>query len=342
MLRRSFLSGAVAFLATPSIITTSTRALADIGPAAAPSGVFEVSANISGYRVDSIREHSINGYWVRGRKELVAVDAFWRIPEVHEALENLPTATGLSVGDLSLIMITHPHSDHYGGLTTYRQATENATAITSETAHRVIRNDEHGFYANRLEDMPQDIPPEIPVPSAGIRHNISIDAAGFEVVPSLYRGNEAIETAVLYLVEDGVLFTGDLVNSKTTPVLYQGGLDGWIDQLKSLRSDFPNARMIAPGHGAPGDFDELVTEQIRYLTTFSRLVEAALDDGDGSVNDAGLETIKTGIRDSFPDWRTSAGVPSLDRLIELNVGWTLRGWRIASSGAGNARAFREN
>ena len=132
-----------------------------------------------------------------------------------------------------------------------------------------------------------------------------------------------------------------MVNNKTTPVLYQGSIDAWIAQLRGLRALAPEAETIAPGHGAPGDFDTLVTEEIAYLTTFRDAVQAELWREGGAMPPEAVARIQTAMADAFPDWRTSAGVPSRGQLIALNVGWTLRGWRLGGAEEGGPEAFRE-
>lgn len=337
--RRTVLFGTAAGLALPHIRTAFAQELLDAGPKAEAAGLFDVSPNATGFRVDSIREHSINCYWIKGSDGVFGVDALWRIPEAKQALDQFHRGTGTGFDALKTIAITHPHTDHYGGLQTFIDASR-ATAIASNTTHRVIRNDEHGFYANRLEDIPGQIPSDIPVPTHGIKDGAVLNGAGFPVIAGLRRGNEAIETTLLYLAEDKVLFTADLVNNRTIPVLFQGDLASWILQLQALKIDFPDAQIIAPGHGAPGSFHELVEAEIGWLTTFSALISFELDRGGGAITTEAATRIKRDIVDAFPDWRTSAGVASRDRLLDLNIGWILDGWRIASGDVADVRAFR--
>ncbi len=337
--RRSVLLGAAAGLALPHVRTAFAQDRLDAGPEAAAAGLFDVSDNALGFRVDSIREHSVNCYWIKGPDGVFGIDALWRIPEANLALDQFQRGTGAGIEALKTIAITHPHTDHYGGLKTFLDAS-GGRAIASATTERVIRNDEHGFYANRLEDIPGEIPDDIPVPGRGIRDGAGLDAAGRAVVAALRPGNEAIETTLLYLGDDKVLFSADLVNNETIPVLFQGDLDGWLAQLRALRADFPEAQVIAPGHGAPGPFDELVEAEIAWLTTFSGLIAKELDRGGGAITQEAATRIKRDIVDAFPTWRTTAGVPTRDRLLDLNIGWVLEGWRISSGRAEDVRAFR--
>lgn len=340
MKRRSFIALGAIGLAMPHVRTACADQAIARGPTAAPAGLIDITGRVSGYRVDSIRAHSINGYWVQSANEAFAIDAYWRIPEAKQALEAFPSKTGFSTEQINSILITHPHTDHYGGLETYRQASGNAPAFTTEAISRVIGNDEHGFYANRLEDMPGDIPQDIPVPGPGLIDATAFVAADTRFEPTILRGNEAIETALVYMPEDKVLFTADLVNNKTIPVLYQGGIDAWIDQLEALPGLYPEAEVIAPGHGAPGTFGDLVAEELSYLQTFRALLQAELERSGGSMRAEGVARVQTQMIDAFPNWRTSAGVPARDRLIELNIGWTLQGWRLSVPQGEGPRAFR--
>lgn len=341
--RRTFLLGtaATAAVTSPFIRTAFAQEVSAAGPTQPTAGAIRASERITGYTVDSVRNHSINTYFLRGAREVGIIDTLWRTPEAEEALAALPRISGEDPSAISSIAITHPHSDHYGGLSAFRAASGGAPAFTTRNVSRVIANDEHGFYANRREDFGDDIPATIAVPQPALIGGENFKVGGLQLVPRVLRGNEAIETALIYAPDERVLFTGDVVNNKTTPVFYQGGIDAWAAQLSDLRRQFPDAATIAPGHGEPGDFDTLVADELAYLTLFRDSVQSELERGGGVIGAAGIARIKTAMVEAFPDWRTSAGVPSRDRLIELNIVWTLRGWRIADTSEGSPAEFRE-
>ncbi|MEM8797019.1 MAG: MBL fold metallo-hydrolase [Pseudomonadota bacterium] len=334
-------ASAATSIAAPFIQPAAAQARGLTGPTQATKGAIDISDRVKGYTVDSVRNHSINAYYVKGLEGTVAIDTLWRIPEAEDALGRFRALTGRSTENIDAVLITHMHSDHYGGLATYRAASGNAPAFATRTVHRVIENDEHGFYANRIKDFGTDIPKEIPVPDTGLFDGVTFESGGVTIEPTVLRSNEALETTLLYYPEDRVLFTADLVNNQTTPVFYQGEIDSWLTQLKGLRARFPEAETIAPGHGPAGDFDELIRDEIAYLETFRSLVENELERGGGAVTSEGVQRIKNRIVDAFPNWRTSAGVPSRDRLIELNINWTLRGWRIDGPDAASPAEFRD-
>lgn len=80
---------------------------------------------------------------------------------------------------------------------------------------------------------------------------------------------------VMYLQEDEILFSGDLIFNDCHPYVAHGSLDGWHNWLAFLKT--LDITTIVPGHGPLGDAAEL-EEMDQYLadleTHAARLVEA--------------------------------------------------------------------
>ncbi|MCU1470886.1 MAG: ccrA [Glaciihabitans sp.] len=76
---------------------------------------------------------------------------------------------------------------------------------------------------------------------------------------------------VVWLPDDGVLFTGDVVWSRTTPFCLMGSITGSIDTIGRLRDLGPQT--VVPGHGQVGGI-ELLAQTESYL---SWLLEVARD-----------------------------------------------------------------
>ena len=296
------------------------------------------SSVIKGYTADSARNHSVNNYWLISNDGVIVIDAHWRLSEAERALAHLKETTDKSI---RTILITHGHTDHFGGLPVFVEAAGgNVNIYASERTLRSLKNDELGFIANRQEDFGEDFPQKIPLPNQIIKEEIAqLEIAGFLIEAHTFRFNEAPETTVFYVPEQKALFVGDLVNSETTPVFYQGGIDPWLDQLRQLKERFPEAEMLYPGHGEPGSAPEMIDAEIDYLTTFRDLISQALFD-DSTVSNEEREQIKTAMNERFPTWRTSAGIATRDELLEQNIDWTLRGWRVRESNTANPSEFR--
>lgn len=113
MNRRQFVTAtAAAALATPFLRPATAKAAGLTGPTEATAGAIDISDRVKGYTVGSVRNHSINTYFVKGPQGTIAIDTLWRIPEAREGLDQAPALPGRSPEDISVILITHMHSDH--------------------------------------------------------------------------------------------------------------------------------------------------------------------------------------------------------------------------------------
>lgn len=328
------------FRTAASLSLALTVVTAQAEPLQPTEGPIETGGVIGGYTTDTAGNHSVNNYWIEGDDGLVVIDGHWRLSDANRALTALRATSALPI---EAFLLTHAHSDHFGGLPVFLEAAQadggSADFYATVWTARSIRHDEQGFRANREDQFGVDFPTAIPEPTHLIEDGVAFEIAGISIEPVIFRQNESIETVVFHIPSERALFTGDMVNGETFPVLYQGGLDGWIAQLKTLRARFPEVETIYPGHGAPGDFDTLVTDEIAILEAHRNQIAAALED-DGIVDVAEREAIADALEVAFPNWRTTAGIPSRRQVIERNIDWTLRGWRIQGAGEGNAREFR--
>lgn len=121
--------------------------------------------------------------------------------------------------------------------------------------------------------------------------------------------------------------SGDIVNNETTPVLAQGALDHWIDQLRWFQDRMSKVRTIYPGHGRPGPAAPMVNAQIEYLTSFRQLVSDELSRS-GTITREGTDRIAAATEARFPRHWTAAGFESRRDLIRQNVLWVARSWQV--------------
>ncbi len=308
-------------------------------PLGPTEGSINNSAIVKGYTADSAGKHSVNNYWLIGKDGVVVIDAHWRLSEAQQAVKQIKETTNKPI---RTVLITHGHTDHFGGLPVFAEAGQNVDIYASARTLRSIKNDEIGFIASRREAFGNDFPKQFPTPNRILdQDDTTFEIAGIRIEAHTFHFNEAPETTIFYIPSQQALFTGDLVNSETTPVFYQGGIDSWLDQLKQIKERFPQAKTIYPGHGKPGSAQEMIDAEITYLSTFRDLVSQALLD-DSAVSNEERERIKAIVNERFPTWRTAAGIPERNQLLDQNINWTLRGWRVRGTAESNPRDFRQN
>lgn len=132
-----------------------------------------------------------------------------------------------------------------------------------------------------------------------------IDLGGRTVVlremPAHTRGDE-----IVIVPDAGVVFTGDLVEETSFPVLFDTDAHGatWISVLKALSAMKP--RILVPGHGHVGDA-RLIQPQLIYLEHLQAAVNRAVAKGEGQ------STLTARLAPRFaalhPDWEFKDLIP---------------------------------
>ena len=211
-------------------------------------------------------------------------------------------------GDRPLFLtITHFHPEHGFGA----QAFQDATVLYNRAQHEEFRQKAEGYLeqfrsfggavAKELEDV-KFIDPHI-VYDGGA----DLDLGGKTVqlrtmAPAHSRGDQ-----VIFLPNERVLFTGDLVENRFYPIFpfvppYDVDVDGnhWIKVIEELQRLEPN--LVVPGHGEVGDTGLLTTTH-EYLTLLRSETKRLA--AEGHEADAIIRTLAPQLKARYPDWDTS-------------------------------------
>lgn len=195
----------------------------------------------------------------------------------------------LSLGSVSLALITHHHADHCGGIELFRDLTGGAPVLARDPA------------ASGADG-------ELPA------HGERLDGLGLTVLDT--PGHTA--DSVSFLADDGdsiLLFSGDTVLGRGTTVVAHpdGDLGAYLASLELLRTTVPAGALLLPGHGpAQADAVAVVDQYLGHRRQRIAQVRAALDGGARTARDV-VEVVYADVDRSL--W------PAAERTVEATLSY---------------------
>jgi metallo-beta-lactamase class B len=114
-------------------------------------------------------------------------------------------------------------------------------------------------YANQ---MTIDIAKEkkLPVPDNGFTDNLKLKIGNENIVCKYYGGGHSTDNIVTYIPSEKILFGGCMVKemaAKGKGNLSDADLNAWPETIKSVKNNYPNAKIVIPGHGKYGGIELL-------------------------------------------------------------------------------------
>jgi len=169
----------------------------------------------------------------------------------------------------------------------YVQGICGATPGTSRLYSRQIRSFLRARYGDGLIDLTQLVPSDLVlyVSEYAARVERATAKTATTALRSFLRclrlrggpwGATLIFDTFLYLPEDGIVFSGDLVMHGMHPILWEGAIKDWLSTLRRMQG-LPIERLV-PGHGPVGDASFIAT-MIRYIELVNKAAEAVREGG---------------------------------------------------------------
>ncbi|MET7508500.1 MBL fold metallo-hydrolase [Streptomyces albidoflavus] len=281
--------------------------------------------------------HAVNVYLLEGLAEdggLVMIDGGWAVPEARKALEEALAALGRDLADISHILVTHIHRDHYTqavelrrllGSRVYLGAGErrglellNELRGGLSCSLRILRQAGAGELAEQVRATYPDLyhPDDWEHPDRWLdAETLRFGGSELQVIPT--PGHT--QGHVVYLDRRrGLLFSGDHVLPRITPSIGFEAADpgarplaAYLDSLR-LMTEHADARLL-PAHGPVTDSTHTrVAELVAHHDARLAATLAALGDG---THDA--FTVARGLawtRREVP----FAGLSALNRMLAVN------------------------
>lgn len=213
-----------------------------------------------------------NNLAIIGDKGVILVDAGSHRAVAEHIHKALKTVTSKPV---SHVLITHHHPDHHLGLEYF----EGAQMIASEACAKRIEDNGRGMVNSmaRNTGLPlRGVKPVVPqtrvAPRA--RQPMIIDGIKLELIQTETAHTDG--DLVVWLPEDGVLASGDILVHAINPNFRDGNLKSWIGVVDNMLK-LP-LKTVMPGHG-PLMQREDVVEFRTLIADFYQTVEAVYKAG---------------------------------------------------------------
>jgi cyclase len=277
-----------------------------------------------------------NAGFVKDGEASLLVDTLFDARLTRDMLDVIEDATGVGALDIGTVVNTHANGDHTFG----NGLVENARIVASKASAEEMEEQstdrlaymmrkapewgEMGQYLSRIFG-PFDFAGAAPkAPTETFSGHSSVKVGDKTV--ELYEVGPAHTTGdvIAHSVEDGVVFTGDILFIDGTPVMWAGPVGNWLkacDLILEL-----DARVIVPGHGPITDAAGVRRVQ-DYLRHIDREARARYDAG-MSAEDAALDVSLGG----FADWGDA-------ERIAVNVATLYREYRGGPDPAGEGNPF---
>src|SRR5690606_9187672 len=150
---------------------------------------------------------------------------------------------------IKLVIISHYHADHYYGLQAFK---ERGIEVWAHQAGEPILNSEDAIA--RLEQRRADLFPFVDEKTQPTPADRWLDDDGAEIrlggvtMRVIYVGpTHSPDDVVLHVVEDDLVFAGDLLFRGRVPFVGHADTRGWLKALDRLLEI--DAKVLVPGHG---------------------------------------------------------------------------------------------
>jgi glyoxylase-like metal-dependent hydrolase (beta-lactamase superfamily II) len=205
----------------------------------------------------------VNAYLVETENGVVAVDSLLAVSDARALRARLA-----SIGKpLLAVLVTHPHPDHYGGLTELVADDDVPILATAGVAH-VIRRDDAEKEAVLRPMFGDEWPSERTFPDRIVEdgETVTFDGVGFRAL-DLGPGESPHDSVWVVAHDPPVAFVGDVVYNHMHGYLADGHYEAWLENLQRLRATFDAETVFYVGHGEPAS-PALIDWQIGYIRTF--------------------------------------------------------------------------
>jgi glyoxylase-like metal-dependent hydrolase (beta-lactamase superfamily II) len=215
-----------------------------------------------------------NPAWIIAGDQVVVIDPGSSVQAGRRVVKEIKRTTSLPV---TTVFDTHFHGDHWLGNQAILDAWPKAVVMAQTSMVAWAATAAPQSWVERLSNMTQGYTDgtRAVLPTIALKdgEQLRIGNRRFTFHAPLIAHSK---TDLMIEVDNGVLFTGDIVLNRRVAMMDDGSFEGDIKAIDSALA-LP-VKVVVPGHGASGG-RELLTAQRDYLQTLTTAVKAQYDLG---------------------------------------------------------------
>jgi glyoxylase-like metal-dependent hydrolase (beta-lactamase superfamily II) len=206
------------------------------------------------------------------------------------------------------VIVSHYHADHFYGLAAFKDAGAEIWAQRRAEAYLTSGQASDRLAQRRLDLFPWvDEKTRIVTPDVWLDGDTDFRLGGITFRVLYAEGAHSPEDVMMYVVEERVLFAGDLLFAGRVPFVGTADSRGWLKAMDKMIAVKP--AVVIPGHGAAStnvERDLVLTRD--YLVYLRETMGRAVADLD-SFDDAYART----------DWSKFKGLPAFEQANRINA-----------------------
>lgn len=222
------------------------------------------------------KTHACHSYLFRGRESTILIDS--GLPSTGPALEATLAGLGVRIEDIDLLVLTHEHIDHVGGMTTFSKRPQ--TVAHQYAGSKLETGDEFGMMCSAFSERLE------PTQLSGLLSPGDLLKTGLHALRVYHTPGHSSGSITLHDESSGLVVSGDLVlaNGSLGGIFVSGSPSDSISSLKSIAALEP--KLALPGHGPllrePAKSIEKAIQNCQNLIRHSHDMFAALDHSSAS------------------------------------------------------------
>ncbi|MGC4128057.1 MAG: subclass B1 metallo-beta-lactamase [Bergeyella sp.] len=173
-----------------------------------------------------------NGLIVRNNNETIIFDTTTGEKSSEELIKWIKGTLHCKV---NAIISTHFHNDCLGGLKSF------------------VDNDIPSYaYFKTIELAKEN---DFPIPKNGFEESLTLKVGNESVIAKFFGEGHTKDNVVGYFPKENVMFGGCLIKELDATKGYLGdsNVKDWSNTVENIRKEFPDVKIVVPGHGEYGD-----------------------------------------------------------------------------------------